>query len=423
MKNYYLILLMVLAACTPISTTPQLACEPDDDNLTVPDGFCVIVVADSVGRARHLTVRDNGDVYVALRRSKEDGGIAALRDLDGDGRADSIAYFGNLIGTGIELRDNWLYFGADTIIVRHALVDGALVPDGPAEVIVAGFHDQPSHAAKPFTFDGSGNLYVNIGAPANACQVQRRAPGSEGQDPCPLLDEYAGIWRYSADTMGQDAYASGARYASGIRNAVAITWHPGLDQLFVVQHGRDDLHRLWPDRFTDEQNNQLPAEELFAVDEGDDFGWPYCYYDHFMSQKLLGPEYGGDGSTVGRCGDAKDPAFGFSAHWAPNDILIYTGTQWPERYHGGVFVAFHGSWNRSPVQAGFEVTFLAMDGGTPTGAAESFVGGFVGSEPVSSPGSARARPTGLALGPDGSVYISDSVKGRIWRIVHTGAAP
>lgn len=406
-----------------MSTPVQLACEPENDNLTVPDGFCVVVVADSVGRARHLTVRDNGDVYVALRSSKENGGIAALRDLDGDGRADSIAYFGDQIGTGIELRDNWLYFGSDTMIVRHALIDGALVPDGPAEVIVARFHDQPSHASKPFAFDGVGNMYVNIGAPANACQIQRRAPGSEGQDPCPLLDEYAGIWRYSADTPDQDAYASGARYASGIRNAVAITWHAGLDQLYVVQHGRDDLHRLWPDRFTEEQNNQLPAEELFAVDEGDDFGWPYCYYDHFKSQKLLGPEYGGDGSTVGRCGDAKDPAFGFSAHWAPNDILIYTGTQLPERYHGGVFVAFHGSWNRSPVQAGFEVTFLAMDDGIPTGEAESFLGGFVGSEPVSSPGSARARPTGLAMGPDGSVYIADSVKGRIWRIVYTGAAP
>lgn len=422
MKNIFLVLLMVLAACTPEPSTPQFACETDHDGLTVPDGFCVIVAADSVGRARHLAVHDNGDIYVALRQKHNEGGIAALRDTDGDGRADSIAYFGELTGTGIELRGDWLYFGSDTMIVRHALREGVLVPAGIPEVIVGGFHDQPSHASKPFAFDGAGSMYVNIGAPANACQNQRRTPGSPGQDPCPLLDEYAGIWRYAADANNQKAYVNGTRYASGIRNAVAVTWHQAEDQLYVVQHGRDDLHRLWPDRFTEEQNNRLPAEELFAVNAQDDFGWPYCYWDHFNNQKLLSPEYGGDGSLTDRCGATKDPVYGFTAHWAPNDILIYTGTQLPEHYHGGVFVAFHGSWNRSPVQAGFEVTFLPMDGGTPTGDAEAFVSGFVGSEPVSSPGSARARPTGLAMGPDGSVYIADSVKGRIWRILYSGAA-
>ena len=422
MKKLYLFLLMVLAACGTEPTTPQLACEADNDGLTVPDGFCVIVVADSVGRARHLAIRENGDIYVALRNARNGGGIAALRDADGDGRADSIAYFGDLTGTGIELRGDWLYFGSDTLIVRHAFSAGALVPAGTAEVIVEGFHDQPSHASKPFAFDGAGSMYVNIGAPSNACQDQRRTPGSSGQDPCPLLEEYAGIWQYSADTINQDAYAHGARYASGIRNAVALTWHQASDQLLVVQHGRDDLHRLWPDRFTEEQNNLLPAEELFAVNALDDFGWPYCYWDHFKGQKLLSPEYGGDGNIAGRCESATAPVYGFAAHWAPNDIVVYSGTQLPERYQGGMFVAFHGSWNMSPLQAGFEVTFLPMEGATPTGVAESFATGFVGSDPVRSPGSARARPTGLAVGPDGSLYIADSVKGRIWRIVYTGAA-
>ena len=423
MKKLYLLLLMVLAACATEPESPQLACEADHDGLTVPDGFCVIVVADSVGRARHLVVSDNGDVYVALRHHRGGGGIAALRNTNGDGRADSIAYFGELTGTGIELRGDWLYFGSDTLIIRYALVEDALVPAGPPEVIVGGFHDQPSHASKPFAFDAAGSMYVNIGAPANACQDQRRAPGSPGQDPCPLLDEYAGIWRYAADTLNQDAYAHGTRYASGIRNAVALTWHPASDQLFVVQHGRDDLHRLWPDRFTEEQNNQLPAEELFAVSASDDFGWPYCYWDHFNNQKLLSPEYGGDGSLVGRCASAKAPVYGFEAHWAPNDILVYSGTQLSDHYQGGVFVAFHGSWNRSPVQAGFEVTFLPMEGAAVAGEAEPFVSGFVGGDPVRSPGGARARPTGLAMGADGSLYISDSVKGRIWRVVYTGAAP
>ena len=421
MKHWYLGLCLAMAACAPIAESPQLTCAPDHDGLTLADGFCAVVVADSVGRARHLAVRANGDVYVALRRENNGGGIAALRDLDGDGRADSIAYFGDLVGTGIELRKNWLYFGSDTLVVRYALEENELVPTGVATTIVGGFHDQPSHASKPFTFDGAGNIYVNIGAPANACQALRRAPASEGQDPCPLLDEYAGIWRYSADTADQDAYEDGGRYASGIRNAVALTWHPVVDQLYVVQHGRDDLHRLWPDRYTEEQNNQLPAEELFAVEDQDDFGWPYCYYDHFQQRKLVGPEYGGDGTVAGRCDTAKDPVYGFAAHWAPNDILFYTGSQYPEHYNGGALVAFHGSWNRSPEQAGFEVTFLPMDGQEVTGTAETFVSGFAGDAPVRSPGNARARPTGLAMGPDGSVYIADSVKGRIWRIVYSAA--
>ena len=420
-KTRYVLLLALLGACTAEQSEPQLACEQSHDGLTVPDGFCVVVAADSVGRARHLAVRENGDIYVALRSKNHEGGIAALRDINGDGRSDSVAYFGDLTGTGIELRGDWLYFGSDTMIVRYALQEGALLPTTPAEVIVEGFHDQPSHASKPFTFDGQGKMYVNIGAPSNACQEQRRTPGSAGQDPCAQLEEYAGVWQYSADEQSQHAYVNGTRYATGIRNSVAITWHPATDQLYVVQHGRDDLHRLWPDSFTEEQNNQLPAEELLAVQAQDDFGWPYCYWDHYKNQKLLSPEYGGDGSTVGRCEAAKDPVYGFAAHWAPNDILFYTGTQWPEHYHGGALVAFHGSWNRSPVQAGYEVTFLPMDNGVPTGDAEPFVGGFIGSESVRSPGSARARPTGLAMGPDGSIYTSDSVKGRIWRVVYTGA--
>ena len=222
-----------------------------------------------------------------------------------------------------------------------------------------------------------------------------------------------------ADEINQHAYKDGTRYATGIRNGVANAWHAGVNRLYVVQHGRDDLHRLWPDRFTEEQNNHLPAEEFFAIEEGDDFGWPYCYYDPFQKAKLLSPEYGGDGKIVSRCSEAKDPIYGFPAHWAPNDLIFYTGIQFPERYQGGALIAFHGSWNRSPEQAGFAIAFLPMEGDQVSGDVELFVSGFAGGEAVTTPGNARARPTGLALGPDGSVYIADSVKGRIWRIIYT----
>ncbi len=412
------LLLLTLGACQDDVAVSTMLCSQhgNNDGLTLQDGFCAIVVADSLGRARHLTVRDNGDIFVALRQQNDHGAIAALRDTDGDGRADTMAFFGDIGGTGIHLRGDYLYFAADTFIVRYPMGLG-LVPIDEAEPIVTGFVRQRSHAVKPFEFDNAGNLYVNIGAPSNACMEQTRTPESPGQDPCPLLEGTGGVWRFAADQTGQ-TLEDGIRYATGIRNGVANAWNTAMDKLYVVQHGRDDLHRFWPDRYTEEQNNDLPSEEFFEVEEGDDFGWPYCYHDHLQGLKLLNPEYGGDGALVGRCADMKGPIHGFPGHWAPNDLLFYQGTMFPERFHGGVFVAFHGSWNRSPVQQGFQITFLPFADGAVTGDPEMFADGFAGANTVAVSNAARARPTGLATGPDGSLYISDSVKGRIWRIVY-----
>ena len=210
----------------------------------------------------------------------------------------------------------------------------------------------------------------------------------------------------------------GVRYATGIRNGVANAWNASTGKLYVVQHGRDALDGLWPDLFTEEQNNELPSEEFFEVEEGDDFGWPYCYHDPMQNKKVLNPEYGGDGTEVGRCEDAKDPLYGFPGHWAPNDLLFYEGTRFPEYYHGGAFVAFHGSWNRSPVQRGYNVTFAPFADGALAGDPITFADGFTGADSLSAPSVARARPTGLAMGPDGSLFISDSVQGRLWRIFY-----
>ncbi len=431
MKTYLLPLALTLAlvACQrpevePPEATARPSCSSDhvDHELQLPEGFCALVVADSLGRGRHLAVRGNGDVFLALRQPNDAGAIAAVRDTDGDGRADRVAYFGDTGGTGIHWRGEHLYFAADTFIVRYPMGDG-LLPEGPPETIVSGFASQPSHAAKPFEFDDAGFMYVNVGAPSNACMESRRTPGSPGQEPCSLLEGTSGVWRFRADVPGQTMADDGVRYASGIRNGVANAWNVTTGKLYVVQHGRDDLHRFWPEHFTEEQNNALPAEEFFEVEEGDDFGWPYCYYDHQEGLKVLSPEYGGDGMAIGRCGQAKDPLFGFTAHWAPNDLVFYEGTDlhFPERFHGGAFVAFHGSWNRAPEQQGFNVTFAPFADGAVTDVPEVFADGFAGPDPVRTAGSAFARPTGLAVGPDGSLYVSDSVRGRIWRIVYQGS--
>lgn len=414
------LLALGLAACGGMPSGP--ACDPDNGGLVLPEGFCAVVVADSLGPGRHITVAENGDIYLMLRRTREDGtGAVALRDVDDDGRADSIAYFNPYAGTGIALHEGYLYVAPDTAVYRYRRTAGELVPSGPAEPIVVDLPRQGSHAAKALGFDGAGNLYVNIGAPANACQQERRTAESPGEDPCPLLEDHAGVWRFSASAANQTPDDGGMRYATGTRNLVALEWSDAFNTLYAVQHGRDQLSQLWPDLYTEEQNAQLPAEEFFMIEEGDDFGWPYCYYDQLQEEKVLAPEYGGDGEEVGRCANTEDPIVGFPGHWAPNDLRFYDGTAFPARYLNGAFVAFHGSWNRAPLeQAGYNVVFVPMENGLPAGDWEVFAEGFPGTQTIESPADAEYRPTGLAVGPDGSLYISDSKKGRIWRVLYTG---
>ncbi|MEM6641154.1 MAG: PQQ-dependent sugar dehydrogenase [Pseudomonadota bacterium] len=417
---------MCAAMVVALSSTPAVAkdattrpCADKVDGLTLPEGFCASVFATGLGHARHIAVHDNGDVYVSLRG--EDGGIVALRDTDGDGEADRDAKFGPRGGTGIGIRSGYLYFAMPTRIVRYALDGTRLVPRGRPEIVVDGFNRQRAHATKTIAFDDAGGLYTNIGAPSNACQDPQRTPGTPGQDPCPELAQHAGIWRYDADATDQNAFEDGERYATGIRNAVATAWHSQVDSLYVVQHGRDQLSELWPESFTTAQRVELPAEEFFDVGQGDDFGWPYCFYDPFQKKKVLAPEYGGDGKEIGRCASARDPLVGFPAHWAPNALLFYTGEQFPARYRGGAFVAFHGSWNRAPEpQRGYNVAFVPLDDGKVVADGDKpytiFADGFAGSDVIPSPGSATYRPTGLAQTPDGALLVSDSRKGRIWRV-------
>lgn len=393
-----------------------------DNSLNLPDGFKAIVVADSVGRARHLTVRENGDIYIQLRSKKNDGGIVALRDSDGDAKADEMEYFGITEGTGIGIYNDYLYASSDEAVYRYPLPAEQLIPNEEDRVLIAGgFPDQQSHASKSFTFDNEGNLYVNVGGPSNACMKEARTKGSVGLDPCPQRELQASIWKFDANQPAQQQQTDGYQYALGIRNAVAVRWNPITNNLFAMQHGRDQLHSFFPDLYTVEDNAELPSEEFLSIQDGDDFGWPYCYYDHFQDKKILAPEYGGDRTKQGRCSEVDTPILGFPGHMAPNDLLFYTGDQFPEKYKNGAFIAFHGSWNRAPeAQEGYYVVFVPMENGQPAGEWEVFADNFAGIENFTNPRDAQHRPTGLAQGPDGAIYISDSVKGKIWKIVYNG---
>ncbi len=393
-----------------------------DESIQLLDGFKATVVVDSLGRGRHLTVNQNGDIYIQLRRLKESHGTVALRDTNNDARADIIEYFGDFPGTGIQIHDGFLYCSSDQAVYRYPLKDGELIPDlNQRELIAGGMIDQDQHATKSFAVAPDGNLFVNIGAPSNACMEERRTKGSPGQDPCPQLERQAGIWKFRADQADQDQHKVACRFASGIRNAVAVEWNPFTNSLFALQHGRDQLAHFFPDMYNDSTSAELPAEEFLSVNEGDDFGWPYCFFDHFQDKKVLAPEYGGDGKTIGRCENAKRPLVAFPGHIGPNDLVFYDKDQFPAKYKEGAFIAFHGSWNRAPLrQKGYFVVFVPMKDGQPTGDWEIFADGFSGLDTDEGEREIIYRPTGLAIGPDGSLYISDSMHGKIWKISYEG---
>ncbi len=410
-----------LAAAALSGRAAAPACDAGNGGITLPPGFCAVVVADGLGAARHLTVAPNGDVFVSLENSRgQKGGIVALRDTDGDGRADQKERFGDEGATGIALRNGYLYFATTTSVERYKIGAGELKPAGAAEKVVADFPMQREHADKTLAFDDKGSMFVNVGAPSNTCQSEDRKPKSMGQDPCPLLDLHGGIWKFSETKTGQ-TQASGSRYATGMRQMVALDWHAG--SLFAAMNGRDQLDTLFPGHFTAKDNAERPAEELLRVDEGANFGWPFCFFDLPQNKLLLSPEYGGDGKAVGRCGTFAPPVLAFPAHWAPVDLMFYTGTQFPKKYQGGAFIAFHGSWNRTPMpQDGYNVSFVPFAGAKPSGPYEVFANGFAGKMPLMRPVDAVYRADGVAQGPDGSLYIAESQKGRVWRVFYRGGA-
>lgn len=389
----------------------------ENGGITLPKGFKAIVVADNLGTVRHIVAQSNGDIYAKLDRVKNGKGILRLRDTNKDGVADEITGWGNYSGTGITIKNGYLYASSNTDVYRYKLNGkGDVIDTGKAENIVTALINRRTHNTKSIVLDNDGNIYVNIGSPSNACQITDRTVGSPAMDPCPLLDSTGGIWQFKADQLGQ-SYHNGVKYATGIRNVVGLDWNQATNQLYAMQHGRDMLNTLFPDMYNEEQSAELPAEELLRISKGDNYGWPYCYYDQFQQKKVLAPEYGGDGKKQDRCAGMNKPIYAFPGHWAPNALLFYTGNQFPEKYKNGAFVAFHGSWNRAPrPQTGYFVVFLPMKDGMPSGDYEIFADGFAGEK--IDPRNARFRPCGLAQGPDGSLFISDDKKGRIWKVTY-----
>ena len=385
--------------------TQAWADEPD--GLKLPKGFHATVVVDNIPNARHIAVRSNGDLYISTRpaRGKPSTGIVALH-LNPDGQVVSMQNFGKVDGgTGIRFYKGSLYAASVTGIYKFDFKGDDVLPAGDPTVVVDGMPAAGGQANRPIAIDDKGNLYVALGGSGNIC-VDPKAP-KVGLDPCPGLQGRGGIWEFSAAKSDQKFPADGQQLATGLRDMDALDYRKG-DALYGAMHDRNVTSATWPDLVSAEDEKNI-ADELHRVVKGVNMGWPTTYYDGARKIRLVAPEYGGDGKKTAKDGEFTTPVYPFAGHSAPLDMVFYTGKSFPKAYQGGAFVALHGSG------APYNVLFLPFDGKGKVGAPEVFADGFTVA------GGANAyKPVGLALAPDGSLYVADSQKGKIWKITYTG---
>ena len=391
---------------------PAWAVEPD--NLILPPGFHASVVAEGVGPARHIAIRDNGDIYISTSKPRdgESPGIIALR-LDANHKIVETAHFSAVTGgTGIRFYKDALYAASPTTLYRFEFKGRDLVPEGTGQVVIDGMPGT-GFPSRGVVFDGKGGLYVSAGASSNICLDPAAPKGAPpvGLKPCPSLETRSGVWRFDAAKLNQKFPADGEQIATGLRDMMAVDWSPDLNGFYGVMQGRND-------------RNDTVSEELHRVEKGANLGWPYTYYDTAQKARLVAAEYGGDGHMVAE-GNYDPPLAGLPAHQSPLDLLFYNGKQFPKKYRGGAFIVYHGGAGAELPEGhrGYDVVFLPFDSAGKPGAPQSFVEGFAGPQPGDrNPAKAAYRPTGAAVAPDGSLYVIDGQKGRLWRISFDGKA-
>ena len=422
-----------LPITAPATVHAATTCPSDDSGLKLPPGFCATVFANAIGHSRHLAVSDKGVVYVntwsgeyfpAGEKAHEGGFLVALQDSTGAGHADIIRRFGPAEsdgshgGTGIYLYDHHLYAEMNDSIIRFTLPGDAIVPTGAPETVVSGLPLGGDHPMHPFYISDDGQLFIDVATATNACQEKNRTLHSPGITPCKEQETRGGIWRYDANKLNQ-TFSPAERYATGIRNAEGFGVDKANNRVYITQHGRDQLHANWPELYKPTEEATLPSEEVMQLKDQGDYGWPTCYYDPGLKHLVLAPEYGGDAKKAGLCADKTGPVAAFPAHWGPNGMVFYDQKQFPAAYHNGLFIAFHGSWDRAPyAQSGYNIVFQALTKSGAAGRCEIFADGFAGG--ITTPEGAVHRPSGVAEGPDGSLYVADDMKGTIYKITYTG---
>jgi glucose/arabinose dehydrogenase len=343
---------------------------PPENPIALPPGFAISVFAQDLDDPRMLAIGPDGQLYAAEREADR---IVRLPDRDGDGTADGVEIAAEGLDSPSSLafyQDGSLYVGETTRVLRLSQPgeDGTFQQ---TEVIIDGL-PEGGHSTRTVLFSPDyAWLFVSIGSSCNVCQEQD--------------ERRAAIMRYRPDG------SEGQVYAGGLRNAVGITFRPGTDELWATNNGRDML------------GDDQPPETIYQVKEGRDYGWPRCH-----SGRISDPEFGGTDA----CQGVDAPEVEMQAHSAPLGLGFYSGEQFPEDYRGDLFVAFHGSWNRSE-PTGYKVVRILIEGET-AGRVEDFAAGWLVG------GSAWGRPVDVVTGPDGSLFVSDDEGGTIYRIFYAG---
>lgn len=381
-------------------------CDGYLSTVVVPEGFCVRVFATGLGPVRHLVALPSGVVVAATLGAP---GLLRLEDLDHDGRADTLTRFGpGQGGTGVTWSGGWLYFAADSALFRVAWPAQGRAPIGRLQRIAGPFpvgEYGSAHTMKGVTVDREGAVFVSFGSESDNCQIVDRAPRSPGRWPCTELESRAGIWRFTPGPTG--GLWPGERFATGLRNAEALTFDPATNRIWALTHGRDFLNRTWG--WSDEESAQQPAEMLEQIIQGGDYGWPYChgYWEAGQTMLRVAPEYAGHPGVD--CSLKLAPVLGFPGHWAPMAAAI-SEPSLPPDWRSGIFVAFHGSRSRAPLaEGGHYLVYVPLDAtGRPAGAPRVFL------RSIGPAGS--LRPTGVAISSDGLIYVTDDEHGTIYRI-------
>lgn len=410
---------LLLAACALAVTGPALAQETD--GIKLPPGFHATVVADHLGVLRHIAFRDNDNLYVSTQwnNTGTSGDVIAIH-LGKDRVADKTQHFGAMMGgTGLAFYRGALYAASTARVYRYNFHGNSLTPDSEPVIVIDGMAPT-RNTARGLAFDGKGNLFVSLGATqgANMCV---NGNSKTGLKPCPLLETRSGIWRFSASKLNQQFPKDGEKFATGIRDMGALTWSPTDNALYGIMHGRDNTARDFPAVVSPAEDDAI-ADEMHKVVKGTDFGWPYTYYDGVRKIRLTAPEYGGDNKTAAPSGQYSTPVATFQmTRSSPLDLAFYTGKMFPAAWRGGAFITRHGSAGPKPNNKGYDVIFIPFDKNGVAGPEQEFATGFAGpTQAEKTAAKAKYRPVGAAVAPDGSLFVTDSSQGRIWRIAYTG---
>ncbi|WP_031435327.1 PQQ-dependent sugar dehydrogenase [Methylomarinum vadi] len=365
----------ILAYLLSLLSVTQLAIAAGEDKqevlrqLQLPPGFRISLFADDVPNARTLALGDKGVVYVGTRQQ---GSVYALQDADKDGVAEHRYELAKdlYMPNGVAYRNNQLYVAETNRIIRFNRITQRLAkPPKPVVVYDDRLPSDKHHGWKYLRFGPDGKLYTAVGAPCNICNPEK--------------DIYATLVRLN--TNGSDFEI----LAHGIRNTVGFDWQPGTGALFFTENGRDYL------------GDDFPPDELNRwIKKGQHFGYPFCHGGTITDPELAGNR---------RCDEFVAPEWKFKAHMAPLGIRFYTGKQFPERFRNQLFVAQHGSWNRSKPH-GYRVALVNFKDGKPY-KEQVFISGWLTED-----GEVLGRPTDILQMPDGSLLIADDTLGVVYRV-------